>query len=323
MAESLVTLADIRMSQYDYESAVQHFREALDIRIRHLGDDDMAVARTKVGLATSLGYLGQLEEADKLNKEGFDILVAGYDQDHPSVLYALNNRAILLRQKGDTEAAEALYLDLLERSLRVHGLESLETAQIQNNLAYLMKTRGDYRGAEQYYREAMTTQDRLLERIHPRAIQIRLNLASVLFSLDEFDETELLLREVVDIRRELHPEGHRQIGTSLVIGLGRFLMQQKKYREAEPVIREGLAIYESTLGADNSNTLIARGSLASCLFALGKNREADRLVASSLGNLKNGGELPRIARNAIPFLADQFDEIGRADLATQYRALLN
>ena len=322
IAESLVTLAGIRMSQYDYESAVQHYREALDIRAHHLGEDDLVVARTKVGLATGLGYLGQLDEADRLNKEGFDVLVAGYDQDHPSVLFALNSRAILLRQMGDMEAAEALYLDLLERTRRIHGAESLEAAQIQNNLAYLMRTRGNYRGAEQYYREAMAIQDRLLERIHPWAIQIRLNLASVLFSLGEFDETELLLREVVEIRRELHPEGHRQIGTSLVIGLGRFLMQQKKYQEAEPVIREGLAIYESTLGADNSNTLIARGSLASCLFALGKDREADRLVTSSLGNLKSQAELPRIARNAIPSLANQLDDVGRGDLATQYRALL-
>ncbi len=323
VAESLGTLASIRMRQYDYESAVQYYREVLDIRRNLLGDNDPLVARTKIGLATGLGYLGELEESDRLNKEGLDVLIAHYNPDHPSVLFALNNRAILLRQMGDPEAAETLYLDLLERTRRAHGRESLDAAQIQNNLAYLMKTRGDFRGAEQHYREAMAIQDRLLERIHPWAIQIRLNLASVLYSLEEFEETELLLREVVEIRKELHPEGHRQIGTSLVIGLGRFLMQQEKYAEAEAVLREGLAIYQTALGPDNSNTLIARGSLASCLFALGKTAEADWLVANSLDNLEARGELSRITRNAIPFLADQFDRVGRADLATQYRALLN
>ena len=322
VAESLATLAHIRVSEYNFEVASDLYRQALDICRRHLAEDDPLVALLKKGLASSLGYLGQLEEADDLSREALDGLVAAHGNDHPTVLLALAARAIVLRQTGDLEGAESLYVDLLDRQQRVHGPQSPGVAQTLNNLAYLKKTRGDYEGAERSYKEAMEIQNQVLERTHPWSIQVRLNLASATNLQGKHDETEMYLREVVEIRRESHPEGHREIGSALVVGLGRFLVQRQKYAEAEPVLREGVAVYESTLGTDHSNTWIARGSLASCLFGLGKTIEAKRLASGSLDALERREGFTRFERANIPHVARQLDAVGRPDLAARYRVLV-
>jgi len=322
VAESLTTLAHIRLSEYNHEVASNLYRQALDIRRRHLAENDPLVALSKKGLASSLGYLGQLEEADKLSQEALEALVASYGDDHPTVLLALAARAIVLRQTGDLEGAESLYVDLLDRQRRVHGPQSLGLAQTLNNLAYLRKTRRDYEGAERFYMEALEIQDQALERTHPWSIQIRLNLAGATNLQGKYDETEMYLRNVVEIRRELHPEGHSEIGGALVIGLGRFLAQRQKYAEAEPVLREGVAIYESALGSEHSNTWIARGSLASCLFGLGKTTEAERLARGSLDTLERREEFTRFERANIPHVARQLDAVGRPELALRYRSLV-
>jgi serine/threonine-protein kinase len=322
VADSLVTLATIRRNRHNWESASELMREALEIRLRHLDEMDPLVAETKLGLSGALGYLGQVEESEQLCGEAIDVLVATYGENHPRVLFALGAQAVILRQKGDTEAAEALYRDLIEKQRRVLGPNHDNVARTLNNLAYLLKTQEKYAEAEQYYLEAMNVLDHIHERAHPNAIQVRQNMASVLYLQEKYDEVEAVLREIVELRRELHPEPHSNVAGALVLGLGRFLIDVNKYAEAEPVLREGIGIYETTLGNGYHATWIARASLSVCLFGLGKDAEAERLANRCLDALGRFDSVPRNPYYNIQRLADQLESVGRPDLAARYRALL-
>jgi len=322
VADSLHTLAMIRARGYNWEIASDLYRQTLAIRRQHLDEGDPLVAETKLGLAIPLGYLGEIEEAERMCREALDALVAAYGEDHPRATYALGIRAIVLRQKGDTEGAESLYLELLEKQRRTLGPNDPDVARTLNNLAYLLKTQKRYADAEKRYTEALQVLDYIHQHAHPDAIQVRQNLASVLNYQEKYEEVEIVLREMVELRRELHPEGHTQVGIALVSGLGRFLMNRRKYEEAEPILREGTAIFEASLGDEYPDTWIARGSLAACLFGLGKTAEAEQLALSSLDALNRVEEFRRNPRFNIQRVAGQFESVGQSGLAARYRALV-
>jgi tetratricopeptide (TPR) repeat protein/predicted Ser/Thr protein kinase len=322
VAESLVTLAWARARRHDWEAAAEHFRQALAIRLQHLEDSDPLVAEAKLGLSHALGYLGEVEEAESFCSEAIASLASAYGESHPEVLYAIGVRAVIFRQMGDTESAEALYRELLEKQRQHLGPNHPEVARTLNNLAYLLKTQEKYAESERYYKEALDVLGHVHEQAHPHTIRVRQNLASVLYFQDKYDEVEDVLREVVELQRELHPEGSSMIGSALITGLGRFLMDRQKYAEAEPVLREGIAIYEKTLGYTNPEPWIARASLASCLFGLGRTAEAEGFAYDSLEALKRVEEFTRNPRFNIDRVASQFDQVGQTEIAASYRALI-
>ncbi len=323
VAESLSTFAFIRSRGHNWEIASELYREALAIRRLHLDENDPLIAEVKLGLAVTLGYLGEVDEADQLCGEAVLAIAAADGEDHPRALFSLGVRAVILRQKGDVEAAESLYLDLLEKQRRVLGADHPDVARTLNNLAYLLMTQQDYAKAEERYKQALEVLNHVHEGAHPDVIQVRQNLASVLNLQKKYDEVEVVLREVVELRRELHPEGHSRVGVALVNGLGRFLFERGKYSEAEPVLREGIASFEETLGDEYHDPWIARASLATCLFGLGRTAEAESLANRSLETLKTFEEFPRNPRFNIQKVAGQFETVGQPGYAASYRALID
>ena len=322
IAESLLTLASIEQNQYHHENVARYRRQALEIQLQHLGEDDPLVASTKCGLASSLGYLGQLEEADTLSLECLETLRKVNGDDDEFTLAAFQTRAIVLRQIGRTDEAEAIYVGLLERQKTIHGPRSLDVAQTLNNLAYLLKTRGDLEGAVSRYRESMEIQDEILDRGHPWSIMVRQNLAGPLNELGRYDEVERYLYEVLELRRELHPEGHSEIASTIVAGIGRFLMDRGKYAEAEPLLREAVAICEASMISGAAYTETARGSLGACLFGLGQTNEANRLVRRSLAALESRDDFPRSVVYNIPWVAKQLEAVDQPEFAARFRALV-
>ena len=321
-AESIATLASIRMREFNWEDASDLDRQALAIRRQHLDESDQLIIDTKLYLASNLGNLGNIEAAEELCDEALRIIGETYGEDHPKALDALGVRAVILRQKGDAEAAEAQYLELLEKQRRILGQYHREIPRTLNNLAYLLRTQKRFVEAEERYRQALEVLDYVHERAHPNRIQVMQNLASVLAYQEKHDEVELILREIVELRRELHPDGGSMIGVALVSGLGRHLMNLGHYEKAEPVLREGVSELVAALGNQHPDPWIARSSLAACLFGLGRTTEAEQLARDCLGALNRVDVFTRNPRYNIGRVAEQFDRVGRADLAERYRALI-
>jgi tetratricopeptide (TPR) repeat protein len=269
-----------------------------------------------------LGYNDELEEADTLSREGIESLVRTLGEDDPRTMAAMVDRAVVLRQIGKIEEARAIYEDLLGRQRSVYGEVSLEVAQTLNNLAYLLRTQEDYEGAIVRYEEAMAIQDQILDRTHPWNMTIRQNLCGPLHQLGRDDEVEGYLYEVLERRRELYPDGHPQIAITIVPGIGRFLLERGKHAEAEPLLREALEICEAAGEDYLTYTEVTRGTMAACLFGLGRADEGHRLVGESLRVLEKRPELPRAVRFNTRWTAEQLEAGGQPGYASRYRALL-
>ncbi len=322
VADSLFTLAEAMVSE-DGEEAEACYREALDIRRRNLGDDDPTVARVKVALADHLLQRNAVDEAEALNQEAIAVLRAAGDEDSPPSLRAFDVAAAIRRRQGDLDGAIGLYTEQVERRRRLNGPEDPSLAVVLNNLAFAQRKAGDLDGAEQNYRAALELIERIYGTEHPDRIKVMLNLASVLdLQQGRDDELEMLLREVVELRRRLVPRGDWKIGRDLLDGIGRFLMLRRRWAEAVPPVREGLAIYETALGADHAWAAVARGQLGACLYGLEQDGEAEPLVASSLASLAVLDHLATAVRFRLENNADYLDAAGRPDLGARCRSIL-
>lgn len=322
VAASLYTLGEVMFSE-DTDEAEACYREAIAIRERLLGGSDPSVAGVRVDLADLLVKDERLDEAEALGTQALAVLRGAGREDSQPALHALDVVAMILGRRGHLDQAIELYEELVERRRRIYGEDDPSLAPTLNNLAYARRRADDLPGAEATYREALGLIERIWGQRHPDRLQVLLNLASVVDRQGGRDpEVEALLREVVEVRRALVPSGDWRIGADLTSGLGRFLMMKQRWGDAEPVVREGLAVYETALGRDHSWTALVQGQLAACLFALGHDAEAERLVATSLSTLERVDSSPPPVRLGLERNAEYLEAAGCADLAARYRAVL-
>jgi hypothetical protein len=70
------------------DEAERLFREALALRMRHLGEENPATAQCRLGLAALLRRRGELEEARREATAAFEALGRALPPEHPDVVSA-------------------------------------------------------------------------------------------------------------------------------------------------------------------------------------------------------------------------------------------
>jgi len=321
VADSVVALAQLAFDSRDFPAAEELYRDGLDLLSAPENASDTPRAVVESRLAATLARQARLDEADALSREAVEAIRTG-TVNHLDSFAILANRAVVSTAQGELAAAADIYRELLAAQEERFGGEHPDLAVTLNNLAYVEKRRGELAAAERYYRRALAVQESVFGEGHPGRLMILRNLAGVLIEDPaRIDEVEAILRQVVEIRRKVNP-GQWQLGSALIRGLGEVLLTGQKYAEAEPVLREGLAILSRELGADMPQSLTARGYLAAALFGSGRADEAAVLVEESLRGLAARSQLDRPTRIEIDFVAGHLEGAGRPAEAGRYRALL-
>ncbi len=323
VAESLWTLATALEGENNTEAETT-FREALRIHRAHLGDGGPAVARLQVDLADLLlqQRRASLDEAEGLVAEALPVLRHALGEDDSATLQALQVSASLMLRRDNLEGACTALGDLVERWRRVRGQDEPQLATVLNNLAYARRRLGDFAGAETAYREALSLVVRVWGEQHPSRIQVMQNLAAVLRLQHRDDDTEAMLREIIALRRSQPDADHWRLGSDLVSGLGRFLIEQERWRDAEATVREGVGVYAAALGDGHPWTDSARMTLAGCLIRLGATGEAERLASMSLARLEHLDQMTPPVRRMLVVNAEELEAAGRPDLGRRCRAIL-
>ena len=88
------------------------------------------------------------------------------------------------------------------------------------------------------------------------------------------------------------PDNHPGVAGSLIV-LGKNLVQQEKFDEAEPLLRECLAIRQKALPPDHWRIYSAMSILGECLTGLGQWAEAEPLLLDGYQGLhENSDAIP-------------------------------
>ena len=106
-------------------------------------------------LASTLSSRGQLDEAEKMEREVLALQLEIHGGRHPSTISAMGNLAATLSDRGQLDEAEKMKRKVLALRLEIHGGRHPSTILAMNNLAATLCDRGQLDEAERMKREVL------------------------------------------------------------------------------------------------------------------------------------------------------------------------
>ena len=259
--------------------ALPLFEETLRIERSKLGTDHPQTLITMVGAALAYQSAGKLDLALPLFEETLKIRRIRLGTDHPHTLFSMGDLAAAYRRLGKADLAVPLLVEMIKtRSARL-GPDHSDTIDNKGELAqaYVMlgkadlalplfdeviKVRSARLGPDHsdtlvkkeelaqacvmlgkadlalpLFDEVIKARRAKLGRDHPDTINTMVRTSGVLLKATDYIKAEGLLRETLALGEKTQPRDRRTLYTRLM--LGRALLGQQKYTEAEPLLLSG------------------------------------------------------------------------------------
>ncbi|MGD9547330.1 MAG: tetratricopeptide repeat protein [Candidatus Krumholzibacteriia bacterium] len=241
VARSLDYLGTLHQGQGAYAAAESLFAAALDLRRRTLGLQHPETAESFNNLGVLYDVQGLYARGRPLIEEALRLRRALLGPRHVEVAQSLNNLAVATWAEGNAAEAEALFREALAIRRDVLGERHPYVANTLNNLARVVRDRGDPRTAESMFLEAVRIWEETLGPLHPTVSAGYYNLGLVAESLEDRERALGFLGRCLDIDRNNLPADHPYIADG-ALALGRVLLATGRPEQAEPLLREALAI---------------------------------------------------------------------------------
>lgn len=251
------------------EQAEPLLLRALQLRREQLGADDRATLQTELALCLlrrdqdrGAEVLAQLEDLRRRT-------IARFGTDDPLALSAGHNVALLWRDAGRLDEAEALYREVLTLRQRVRGEHHPDTLTTMHTLGTLLLAQNRPAEARDVLAECLARRRaRGAADDHPVFWQVSDNLGEALRDLGELDAAELRHREAMaGLERLLGPDHATTIGAGYHLLKARYA--RGDFAGVAELSRELLVRAERTFGRDHGHTMDLRNALGSALLSGG------------------------------------------------------
>ncbi len=195
--------------------ALAVFDDALALAGR-LGYEGRQVNRIHQSAGVALFHLGRPAEA----RQRFELAVEGKLErdgaDHPDTLSAMSNLATTLALLAEYDAAEALYLDLLETQRRVMGLRHPQVGNTLHAIGSMYWRQGEVEAAERWWQQGLEVKLVAHDETHPQVATAHNALALAARERGDLERAEALYLQALESFEVAYPEGHIRI--PMVIG---------------------------------------------------------------------------------------------------------
>jgi serine/threonine protein kinase/tetratricopeptide (TPR) repeat protein len=276
-----------------------------DAQTAQLGPDHPDTLSTLSDLAGSYEAAGRLPEAIALYERVRDARIAKLGPDHPNTLGTLNNLGTAYWSTKQLDKSVPLFEDALERFEAKFGRQHVDTQRTVANLGVNYKDAGRLKEAIPLLEEAYRAARRF-----PMLRFVDFQLVDAYTKAGETAKLADLLREqLAEARRTLPKDSPQMAGRLAQIGTS--LLQQKQWTEAEPLLRECLAIREKT----QSNvwfTFNTQSMLGGALLGQKKYAEAEPLLRKGYEGMKQREKT--IPPQAVSRIVEALDRL--IDLST-------
>jgi tetratricopeptide (TPR) repeat protein len=280
------SLGDISYLAGDYAAADSWFLKALPIFRRHANDADFEI-RMLLAMLSDAAFvkraLGRLDEAEALWREVLTYaprLPAKYRSQGMAPKTFL---AQLYVDRGDIEKADALASEA-SRELREFGGDRFSLAQSLIDLGNIRRLEQRYGEADSLIQEGTNLYAQAQGGDHPNVAFGLTTLAMSRYDQGRYALAEQEARRALKIVEKL-PKGHYYAGARLALGL--IVNKTGRSHEAEPLLREALAIRQQKSPRQSNYVAIALGSLGECLFTQKRYAEAEPFLFESYQILTN------------------------------------
>jgi serine/threonine-protein kinase len=281
-----------------YEQAEPHFREAIRLDSRVLGERDRQTLGDVNRLAALLDQAGRYGEAEPLMRRNLEECTRSLGPADRTTLEAEYQLAVLLGHLRRHDEAEGLLRHCIQGQRLSLGPQDAETLRSINQLAGLLQGRGKleeaYSLADEYERGVRC----LWGTKHPDNVTAKEGLARVRRAQGQLDVAELLYQGAADEAERIFGPEHPT--TSAVKGEYASVLQGNgKSAEAGKVLEEIWDLSRTRRGLDDPETLKAGCRLARFLIDTEKGQEAGLVLRAVLSRsqAKLGADHP-ITREA-------------------------
>jgi serine/threonine protein kinase len=197
---------------------------------------------------------------------------------------------------GDLPKAEAMALDAVAKTEKLHGHEHLDVAKALSELGLIRLTQGRLPEAESLFRESLAVLQKLPGDHGQDEAGAFYGLAAAQQKQGKLVDAETGLRQALALARK-DPDAEDSGKDEILMLLGNVLMNEGRLAEAETMIREALAALKQHYGSDHPQVGTALATLSYVLQAQGKWAEAEAVFNEGFAILKKvyGPEHPSIA----------------------------
>lgn len=286
--------------------AITLFERVRDIRFRTLGVDHRSTLTTLNGLAMSYQLAGRLSEAIAVHEQVRDARFRTLGADHLSTLITLNNLAEAYRLAGKLPEAIVLFEQVRDGFVKKLGADHPSTLTALSNLANTYQAAGKLPEAVAVHEQAATGVSKLRFQ-HEHAGKIIPNAIAAIEQAGQLAKAEGWLRQWLAVVRQQAGADSPAYADQLA-ALGLNLVQQEKWVEAEPILRECLAIREKKL-PDAWNSFNTRSQLGGALLGQKKFADVESLLLTGYEGMKTREKaIPPQAAGRIPEALDRLIE---------------
>jgi eukaryotic-like serine/threonine-protein kinase len=299
--QTLVTMAnlgDAYRAAGKLDKAIEILEPALRMCISKNGPESINAMDKMNQLAVSYLTNGQLELALPLFEKTLVLRRREYGADHPLTLTSINNLAATYMRSGKVTEAEPLFEELVKTRTKVLGKEHTNTLITMNNLGTTYQANGKLKEAKQIFAEALDISRSHYGDTHADTLYTLTNFAAYYQATEQYAIASAMYHENLMAVRE--QAGAESIPYALgAIQLGNTLLLDNKPADAEPLLREGLAIREKQQ-PDAWGTSNVRSLLGESLFQQSKLIEAEPLLLAGYQGLKQQqANIPTSSRNRL------------------------
>ncbi len=278
LAASLNELASVHFYAGRYTTADSLFRRVLQIHRQLLGDRHPLVADDLINIGAVQQDLGYYSEAEKLQRQALEINLAYFGPDNPQTAHNLTVLGRTLQYEKRLDEAVQVLEQALPIEERAFGPVSRQVASTLNELGNVAMAREQYADAEARFRR-MADIYRAVYNNHHYLIGIAFsNLAGVYMARNENARAEELYTEAIQVFTDTLPADHLNIGIAQ-IKLGRAMVREHRFKEAESHITTGYAILSKQTNPSSIYLQRAREDLVSVYDALGQPEKAEKFRA--------------------------------------------
>jgi len=326
--DALVTmrcLASAYLESNQLQKALPLFEKTLEMQKVRFGPNHPQTLTTTNNLAVAYQRAGRIPEAVPLLEHVLEQNTRRAGPDHPQTLAGLANLAGAHWALGNRDRG----LALREQSVKGHrtrfGDKHPLTLLSIHMLGVAYAELGRFEKALPLVEEAVATHKKEVGADHPQTLIFMMSLAGVLGDAGQYDKAALVGRELLDRRRLM--DGPESLPVADVLALlGRNLVRQEKYVEAEATLGECLKIRGQKI-PDNWRTFMTRLMLGTALLAQQKDKEAEPLLEQGYKGLQQREvQIPplgkRNVRESVELVAKLYAEKGNTEKASAWRAKL-
>jgi tetratricopeptide (TPR) repeat protein len=264
-----------------FQEAETLFRDALDLGLKNLKDDNELVIYAKEQLAEI--FIGKAAYSDA-KALLLDILTVIREDEKlqykfgPKVLLNLGN--ILLNEE-DFPEAEKIFLELLRDYEKKGDTKNPNYIVAKGSAARAFMEQGKVEEGLRFMQEALEMSTEVNGERHRTTLALLINFGMALSEFGKYEEALIYTEHGYRVFEEIF--GERAPDTLFVsVNYANLLRELERFDEAESLLNKALNFNRELLGAEHPNTLLSELVLSLVYFDLDRNSDAEELIRKTL-----------------------------------------